>query len=66
MPHYCLNIKYYYFSFHSVILQFNSENICTFARAKGETYAYIDPGNYYIDLSVANCEYTVTVEAIIL
>lgn len=33
-------------------------------QPKGETYAYISSGEYYIEFSVMNCEYTVTVESI--
>jgi gas vesicle protein len=33
-------------------------------QPKGETYAYLSPGEYYFEFSVINCDYTVTVEAI--
>ena len=31
-------------------------------QAQGDTYAYISPGYYYLEFSVMNCDYTVTVE----
>ena len=34
------------------------------ADPQGVTYAYIEPGYYYLDLAAANCEYTVTVETV--
>ncbi len=34
------------------------------AQPQGDTYAYIDPGYYYLDFSVYNCQYTVTVETV--
>jgi len=34
-------------------------------QPEGETYAYITPGYYYLDFSVANCEYRVKLEALI-
>jgi len=33
-------------------------------QPKGETYAYMDAGNYYLEFSVVNCSYTVTVESV--
>lgn len=32
-------------------------------QPEGETYAYVDPENYYLEFSVLNCSYTVTIEA---
>lgn len=32
------------------------------AQPQGETMAYINPGVYYLDFGVVNCDYTVTVE----
>ena len=32
------------------------------AQPQGETMAYINPGAYYLDFDVINCDYTVTVE----
>lgn len=34
-------------------------------QPQGETYSYISPGYYYLDFSVLNCEYIVTVETVI-
>ena len=34
------------------------------AQPQGDTYAYINPGYYYIEFSVYNCDYTVTVETV--
>lgn len=33
-------------------------------QPEGETYAYILPGNYYLEFSVVNCSYMVTVESV--
>ena len=33
-------------------------------QPQGETYAYITPGYYYLEFSVYNCQYTVTVETV--
>ena len=33
-------------------------------QPEGEAYVYIDPGNYYLEFSVVNCSYTVTVESV--
>jgi len=33
-------------------------------QPQGETYAYIDPGYYYLEFSVYSCQYTVTVETV--
>jgi len=33
-------------------------------QPQGETYAYITPGYYYLEFSVLNCQYTVTVETV--
>lgn len=32
------------------------------AQPQGESMAYVDPGVYYLELGVYNCEYTITVE----
>jgi len=32
------------------------------AQPQGETMAYINPGAYYLDFDLVNCDYTVTVE----
>ena len=34
------------------------------AQPQGDTYAYIDPGYYYLEFSVYGCQYTVTVETV--
>ena len=31
---------------------------------QGDTYAYIDPGYYYLEFSVSGCKYTVTIETV--
>ena len=33
-------------------------------QPRGDTYAYIDPGYYYLEFSVWSCDYTVTVETV--
>ena len=33
-------------------------------QPQGETYTYITPGYYYLEFSVLNCQYTVTVETV--
>jgi len=33
-------------------------------QPQGETYAYIDPGYYYLEFTVFKCQYTVTVETV--
>ena len=35
------------------------------SQPEGETHAYIEPGQYYLKFSVANCDYSVTLETII-
>jgi len=34
-------------------------------QPQGETYAYINPGYYYLEFSVSDCQYTVIVETVI-